>query len=69
LATGRSGIADDSTRCPLRLECGGCGKEILPKDADYYRLGNVEILKPCRECTEKAKKALEMYPKNHGKKA
>jgi len=52
----------------LRLECGGCGKEILPKDADYYRLGNVEILKPCKECLAKAKAALEAYPKNHGKK-
>jgi hypothetical protein len=53
----------------LRLECGGCGKEILPKDADYYRPApDYEILKPCKECLEKAKKALEAYPKNYGKK-
>lgn len=53
----------------MRLECGGCGKEIQPSEADYYRLGNMEILKPCKECLEKAKRALETYPKNYGKKS
>jgi hypothetical protein len=52
-----------------KLICGACNEEILPKDAEYLIIGLRKILKPHRECRERLKKALESYPKNHGKKA
>jgi hypothetical protein len=46
------------------LKCGGCGKDIPEREAEYYELtGKEPILKPCKECLEKAKKQMDAYPK------
>jgi len=62
----------------MELKCPACDKTLPPREQEFISLSGIirpvrtsekDILRPCQQCRERLKKALEMYPKNHGKKS